>query len=85
MQLALMKPNVSDIKIHVDAGGYAQRGHRIHVPLYTNEGVLFNQCPIKVGADGKKVQVRHRVTGRECVCEEGEGGGAAGRRGRGKL
>ena len=27
-QLALMRANVSDIRIHVDTGGYATYGHR---------------------------------------------------------
>ena len=61
MQLALMKPGISDIKMHVDSGGYAIIGHRIHVPLYTNPAVRFMQCPFKeiTAPDGTvtKVQV----------------------------
>jgi hypothetical protein len=39
LQLALMKPGVSDIKIHVDSGGYAIRGHRLHIPVFTHPEV----------------------------------------------
>jgi hypothetical protein len=39
LQLALMKPGVSDIKIHVDSGGYAIKGHRIHIPIFTHPKV----------------------------------------------
>ncbi|GBF90355.1 green algal specific Aspartyl Asparaginyl beta-hydroxylase [Raphidocelis subcapitata] len=46
-QLALMRANVSDIRIHVDTGGYATYGHRLHIPLMTNDGVRFDLCPYK--------------------------------------
>eukprot|EP00775_Hariotina_reticulata_P005663 gene5663-5900_t len=45
LQLALMKPGVSDIKIHVDSGGYAIKGHRIHIPVFTHPEVHFDVCP----------------------------------------
>jgi hypothetical protein len=45
LQLARMKPGVSDIKVHQDSGGYATNAHRIHVPLLTNDGVSFVTCP----------------------------------------
>lgn len=45
LQLALMKPGVSDIKIHVDSGGYAIRGHRLHIPVFTHPEVSFDVCP----------------------------------------
>lgn len=45
LQLALMKPGVSDIKIHVDSGGYAIRGHRLHIPVFTHSEVSFDVCP----------------------------------------
>jgi hypothetical protein len=42
LQLALMKPGVSDIKIHVDSGGYAIRGHRLHIPVFTHPEVRLS-------------------------------------------
>jgi hypothetical protein len=45
LQLALMKPGISDIKIHVDSGGYAIKGHRIHIPVFTHPEVTFDVCP----------------------------------------
>jgi hypothetical protein len=50
LQLALMRPNVSDIRIHVDTGGYATHAHRLHIPLMTNPGVNFDLCPFKDAA-----------------------------------
>jgi hypothetical protein len=44
LQLARMRPGVSDIKRHVDSGGYAKNAHRIHVVLQTNAGVAFETC-----------------------------------------
>ncbi|CAD7696637.1 unnamed protein product [Ostreobium quekettii] len=43
LQLARMKPG-TEVKKHVDSGGYAQLAHRIHVPLTSNGGVLFEVC-----------------------------------------
>ncbi|KAF8065849.1 hypothetical protein HT031_002909 [Scenedesmus sp. PABB004] len=45
LQLARMAPGLADIRLHVDSGGYATRGHRIHVPLETNPSVAFDLCP----------------------------------------
>jgi len=44
LQLARMRPGVSDIKRHVDSGGYAKNAHRVHVVLQTNAGVAFETC-----------------------------------------
>jgi hypothetical protein len=44
LQLARMRPGVSDIKRHVDSGGYAKHAHRVHVVLQTNKGVAFETC-----------------------------------------
>jgi hypothetical protein len=44
LQLARMRPGVSDIKRHVDSGGYAKHAHRVHVVLRTNKGVAFETC-----------------------------------------
>eukprot|EP00882_Tetradesmus_deserticola_P022102 GHRQ01023985.1.p3 GENE.GHRQ01023985.1~~GHRQ01023985.1.p3 ORF type:complete len:160 (+),score=78.05 GHRQ01023985.1:655-1134(+) len=46
VQLALMAPGTSNIKLHIDSGGYAQRGHRIHVPIITHPHVSFDVCPL---------------------------------------
>jgi hypothetical protein len=46
IQFALMKPGTSDIKLHVDSGGYAKKGHRIHVPIVTHPHVVFDVCPM---------------------------------------
>jgi hypothetical protein len=35
---------VSDIKIHVDSGGYAIRGHRLHIPVFTHPQVGGSGC-----------------------------------------
>lgn len=43
LQLARMAPR-SRLRQHVDSGGYAERGHRIHVVLQTNPGVAFHVC-----------------------------------------
>ncbi|KAL4458606.1 hypothetical protein ABPG75_013471 [Micractinium tetrahymenae] len=43
LQLARMAPR-SELKQHVDTGGYAERGHRIHLVLQTNPGVSFLVC-----------------------------------------
>ena len=51
LQLALMKPGVSDIKIHVDSGGNAIRGHRLHVPVFTHPEVSFDVCPHRYELD----------------------------------
>lgn len=51
LQLALMKPGVSDIKIHVDSGGYAIRGHRLHIPIFTHPEVTFDVCPHRYEPD----------------------------------
>lgn len=51
MQLALMKPGVSDIKIHVDTGGYAINGHRLHIPVFTHPDVSFDVCPHRLRPD----------------------------------
>jgi hypothetical protein len=45
LQLARMAPGTSDIKIHQDMGGYAIKGHRIHVPITTHPLVSFSLCP----------------------------------------
>jgi hypothetical protein len=58
LQLALMKADVSDIRIHVDTGGYATYAHRLHIPLMTNDGVRFDLCPFK---DAAKTQQVRRV------------------------
>jgi len=55
LQLALMRPHVSDIKIHVDTGGYATYAHRLHIPLMTNAGVRFDLCPFKDAAKTQQV------------------------------
>lgn len=44
MQLALMPPSTT-IKAHRDMGGYALKGHRIHIPVTTNPDVSFQVCP----------------------------------------
>ncbi|KAI8468367.1 MAG: hypothetical protein J3K34DRAFT_459917 [Monoraphidium minutum] len=59
MQLALMRANNSDIRIHVDTGGYATYAHRLHIPLMTNPGVAFDLCPFK--DDAKTQQECHKV------------------------
>jgi len=51
LQLALMKPGISDIKIHVDSGGYAIRGHRLHIPIFTHPDVSFDVCPHRYELD----------------------------------
>lgn len=43
-----MAPGSSDIKMHVDSGGYAKLGHRIHVPIVTNRNVAFDLCPYQL-------------------------------------
>lgn len=40
LQLARMTPGAS-IKRHSDTGGWAQRSHRVHVPLVGNDDVRF--------------------------------------------
>eukprot|EP00878_Enallax_costatus_P018172 GHUV01019120.1.p1 GENE.GHUV01019120.1~~GHUV01019120.1.p1 ORF type:complete len:249 (+),score=63.00 GHUV01019120.1:991-1737(+) len=55
LQLALMKPGVSDIKIHVDSGGYAIRGHRIHIPVFTHPDVSFDVCPHRYQPDPEHI------------------------------
>lgn len=45
IQLALMPPGSSDIKLHVDSGGYAKHGHRIHIPIITHPHVSLEVCP----------------------------------------
>lgn len=45
LQLARMMPGTSDIKLHQDTGGYATWAHRIHVPIETNNDVMFEVCP----------------------------------------
>jgi hypothetical protein len=45
MQLALMPPSTT-IKAHRDMGGYALKGHRIHIPVTTNPEVSFQVCPV---------------------------------------
>jgi hypothetical protein len=39
LQLAVMAPH-STIRQHMDSGGYAEAGHRIHVVVQTNPGTL---------------------------------------------
>lgn len=39
LQLAFMPPH-SDIKRHMDSGGYAAVGHRIHVVVQSNPGEM---------------------------------------------
>jgi hypothetical protein len=65
LQLALMKPKVSDIRIHVDTGGYATYAHRLHIPLMTNPGVNFDLCPFKDEAKTQQVGSRAGAAGRE--------------------
>jgi len=43
VQFALM-PRHSEIKPHVDSGGYSEDGHRIHFVIASNPGVSFNVC-----------------------------------------
>jgi len=40
LQLARMTPGAA-IKLHSDTGGWAQRSHRVHVPLVGNDDVRF--------------------------------------------
>jgi hypothetical protein len=42
-QFALM-PAHTEIKPHVDSGGYSSRGHRIHFVVQSNPDVSFNVC-----------------------------------------
>lgn len=58
LQLALMRPNVSDIRIHVDTGGYATHAHRLHIPIMTNAGVSFDLCPFLDAEKTKQVRGR---------------------------
>ncbi|GMH37805.1 hypothetical protein BSKO_05678 [Bryopsis sp. KO-2023] len=44
MQFASMPPG-SEIKPHTDSGGYALKAHRIHVPITTPPGAIFEVCP----------------------------------------
>lgn len=43
VQFALM-PGQSEIKPHVDSGGYSKDGHRIHFVIASNPGVSFHVC-----------------------------------------
>ena len=43
VQFALM-PGQSEIKPHVDSGGYSQDGHRIHFVIASNPAVSFHVC-----------------------------------------
>lgn len=43
LQFALM-PAGTHIKRHVDKGGYSADGHRIHLVVATNDGVMFKVC-----------------------------------------
>lgn len=67
LQLALMSPNVSDIRIHVDTGGYATHAHRLHIPLMTNPGVSFDLCPFLDDAKTQQVRPRVGASGRDAV------------------
>jgi hypothetical protein len=51
IQFALMKPGTSDIKLHIDSGGYAKHGHRIHIPIITHPHVSFDVCPLPAPPD----------------------------------
>lgn len=33
------------LQMHVDSGGYAQHGHRIHVPIVSHANMRFTLCP----------------------------------------
>lgn len=45
VQLARMQAG-SAIQPHSDKGGYAEQGHRIHIPLTLSASTLFLACPV---------------------------------------
>lgn len=45
LQLALM-PGRGEIKRHMDSGGFAEEGHRIHVVLQSSPDVYFAACDV---------------------------------------
>jgi hypothetical protein len=49
LQFAEMAPN-SQIKRHIDTGGYAQLGHRIHIVIQSNPSELISQILKNGGA-----------------------------------
>lgn len=54
LQLAFMPPH-SDIKRHMDSGGYAAVGHRIHVVVQSNPDVAFHVCESRAGAIARNI------------------------------
>lgn len=59
LQFALMPPG-SVIHVHRDMGGYAQKAHRIHVPIVTDPDVLFE---VRGGLIPFAVQNHHSAPG----------------------
>lgn len=48
-------------QIHVDSGGYAIRGHRLHIPIFTHPEVSFDVCPHRYEPDPTHTPVPGRL------------------------